>query len=260
MKRRRPAIIEFRGVEVRRGLKPALVDFSVKIHGGESVAILGPNGSGKSTFIRTITRESYPYEGQVRLFGADKWDVFRLRSRLGIVANELQLRFHRGVTVRDVALSGYFSGVGIWPNNRVTPEMEKGARRALRFLGIDALAGRAMDEISSGEARRALIARSLVNDPEALILDEPTNSLDLSATAQFQSALRKVIRSGKTVILATHHLHDIVPEIRRVVFIKDGRVAGEGPKDLLLTSESVSRLFGRRLTVAHRRGYYHVEP
>src|SRR6516162_6327171 len=177
-------LIEFEHVSVMRGATLALDGISLKIGAGEHVAIIGPNGCGKSTFIKVITRECYPLvrEGSwLKILGEDRWNVFELRTLLGIVSRDLMAFCTRDVTGLDLVLSGFFSSIGIWPHHQVTAEMRERAARALKELEVPHLAGRCTDEMSSGEARRVLLARALVHDPRALILDEPSTALDLFA-------------------------------------------------------------------------------
>lgn len=245
-----------------RGDRIALQDLTLRVDVGEHVAILGPNGSGKSTLVKTITRECYPLyrDGQssLRILGEDKWDVFDLRSIMGIVSNDLMQSCTRDFKGREIVLSGFFSSVGIWPHHVVTPAMEAKADQLLSLLEIEHLADRYVDELSSGEARRVLIARALVNEPKALVLDEPTNSLDFHATFELRNILRKIAQSGTSVILVTHHLPDLIPEISRVIMIKDGRLLRDGAKRETLTSESLSELFGIRAELVERDGYYQL--
>src|SRR5271165_4888863 len=115
-----------------------------------------------------------------------------------------------------------------------------------------------MTEMSSGEARRILIARAMVHDPLALLLDEPSNSLDLYATLELRALLRKLARSGIGILIVTHHLPDIIPEICRVILLKDGRVFADGVKTDLLTAERLAELFGVPVELGKRDGYYHL--
>src|SRR5438874_7269578 len=216
-----------------RGKTLAVNDVSLKIGVGEHVAILGPNGCGKSTLIKAITRECYPLfrEGSsVRIMGRDRWNVFELRQMLGIVSSDLMNSCTRKVTGRDIALSGFFASIGIWPHQQVTPEMHKKAEEALAMLEVSHLADRFTDEMSSGEARRVLLARALVHDPHALILDEPSTALDLFAQHELREILRKLAKSGTGIIMVTHHLSDLIPEIERVILMSRGRIAADGPK------------------------------
>ena len=158
----------------------------------------------------------------------------------------------------EIVLSGFFGSVGIWPYHHVTPEMEQKARGVMDLLEIAHLAARNTNEISSGEARRMLIARALVHDPQALILDEPTTSLDLRATYELREILRKLARNGIGMIMVTHHLPDIIPEMERVVLLAHGRVCRDGPKHQVLTAPALREVFGIPVEVLERDGYYHV--
>lgn len=254
-------LFEFSNVTVIRGDKRVLDGITLSINEGENVAILGPNGAGKSSLIKAITREYYPVvlEKPVtfRVRGEETWDVFSLRSFIGIVSNDLQYTFTRSITGREVILSGFFSSIGLF-NRVITPEMESKSDEIITFLGISHLKDRPMNEMSSGEARRFLIGRALVSDPAALILDEPTNSLDFSALYTFRRTLRTIAQSGTGIILVTHNLHDIIPEIDRVVMMKNGQICGDGKKAEMLVDEKVSRLFSVPVQVKEETGWYYA--
>jgi iron complex transport system ATP-binding protein len=254
-------LLEFENVTVFCGTKKVLDSLSITVSSGENIAILGPNGAGKSSFIRTILREFYPVAGDgrviFRIHGQDVWDVFELRSTIGIVSNDLQYTFTRPVSGREVILSGFFSSVGLF-NRTVTPAMDRKADEILAFLEIEHLKDRPMTAMSSGESRRLLIGRALVHNPKTLILDEPTNSLDLHALHTFRETLRKIARSGTGIILVTHNLHDIIPEISRVMLMKDGRFCGDGPKRGMLTDAKIGNLFHVPLHVREEGGYYYA--
>ncbi len=264
-----PPLLDFHNLRVMRGQKIALDDFSLRIGADEHVAILGPNGCGKSTLIKTITRECYPVvqndvRGDVRenswmkLLGHETWDVFKLREHMGIVSNDLMLSCTGDASGRDVVLSGFFSSTAIWPNHTVDPEKIKLADAALADLKIFHLADRPVCEMSSGEARRVLIARALVHKPGALLFDEPCNSLDLSAQKSVRQTMRTLANSGRAIILVTHELADIVPEIGRVVLMNHGRVVADGPKKEILQVDRLAALFGVSVEMAHRDGHYHL--
>lgn len=240
-------------------MRPALDRVCLRIAQGEHTAILGPNGSGKSTLIKAITREEYPRyptESSLRILGRETWRVEELRNMLGIVTNDLVATCTQPYPVREIVLSGFFSAVGIWPWHQVTPEMEAATDDALAFVGLSGLASRPMTEMSSGEVRRAVIARALVHRPQALILDEPSNSLDIVAFRELHTMMRRLSGNGITVVLVTHHLPDIIPEIGRVICLKDGRVFRDGPKAEVLRSETLSDLFGVALEVNARDGHF----
>jgi len=255
-------LIDFQNVTVRRGDRIALDGVTLSIAQGENVAILGPNGSGKSTLIKTIARDLYPLikpePWSLRILGSDRWNLFDLRNRLGLVSNDWMQMCARDCSGFEIVLSGFFGSVGIWPCHAVSLEMEQKARAVMELLEIDRLAERATNEVSSGEARRILIARALVHDPGTLIFDEPSSSLDLRAGRELRDILRKLAGSGIGIVMVTHHLPDIIPEMRRVVTIRDGRIHGDGPKRQALTSAALSRLFGVPVEVLERDGYYHV--
>ena len=256
-----PALLDFRHVTVMRGDKTALHNITLRIAAGEHVAILGPNGSGKSTLIKTITRECYPLilpGSSLTVLGRSSWNVFELRTLLGIVSNDLMSASTRDITGMDAILSGFFSSIGIQPYHQVTPEMLEKARTVLDLLEVPHLAEREMTAMSSGEARRILIGRALVHDPLALLLDEPSNSLDLRSALELRAILRKLAKAGTGILLVTHYLSDIIPEVDRVILLRDGRIFADGAKDLLLTTERLTELFGLPVELMERDGHYHL--
>lgn len=254
-----PALLDFRKLRVMRGQKTVLDDFSLRIEADEHVAILGPNGCGKSTLIKTITRECYPVardESSMSILGQEAWDVFQLRTALGIVSNDLMLSCTGDACGRDVVLSGFFSSTAIYSNHLVNPGHLALANAVLSDLKISHLADRPVCEMSSGEARRVLIARALVHKPRALLFDEPCNSLDLAAQQNLRRTMSSLARSGTAIILVTHELADIVPEIQRVVLMSKGRVVADGPKEEILQVERLAALFGVSVEMARRDGHY----
>ena len=254
-------LIDLRRVSVMRGFNLALRDISLTIGAGEHVAILGPNGCGKSTLIKTITRECYPLarpESSISILGRSRWNVVELRSMLGIVSNELMTQCTREITGYDIVLSGFFSSIGIWPNHEVTAAMRVKTDEVLALLDAPHLAAKPVDEMSSGEARRMMIGRALVHGPRALLLDEPSTSLDLFAQHELREMVRKLAQSGIGILLVTHHLSDIIPEIERVIMMRGGQIVGDGPKDQMLTAAGLRDLFGVDVQLAERGGYYHL--
>lgn len=254
-------LLEFNNITVTRDRKKILDSISIKIYPGEHIAILGPNGAGKSSFIKTITREYYPLmqakNSVFKIWGRDIWNIFDLRTTLGIVSNDLQYSFERDMSGMEMILSGFFSSIGLY-RQLVTPEMRKKAKEIMEFLEVSSLKDRSLTQMSSGEARRFLIGRALVHDPKALILDEPVNSLDLHALHKFRQILGKLSRSGIGVILVTHNLSDIIPEISRVILMKEGKFYRDGKKAELLTDQNISKLFNIRLKVKKIKGYYYA--
>jgi iron complex transport system ATP-binding protein len=252
-------LLEFENVSVQLGSRLALNRLNLTIRSGEHVAILGANGSGKSTLIKLITRECYPLlqpASHLRILGQKNWNIFDLRSHLGVVSNDLMAKCTRDITGRELVLSGFFGSIGIWPNHHLLPDMEEAAEQAMARLEVTHLANRWLDELSSGEARRLLIARALIHHPDTLLLDEPTTSLDLAAQREMRDHMRALAASGVGLLLVTHHLEEIVPEIERVVLLRRGSIFADGPKCDLLNSSRLSALFGVPLEVSEAGGFY----
>jgi iron complex transport system ATP-binding protein len=255
-------LIEFQQATVTHGARIALNNLTLSIAAGEHVAILGPNGSGKSTLIKTITRDCYPRQRPgppaVRILGEEVWNIFDLLPLLGIVSNDLLAKSNWHISGMEVVLSGYFSSIGIWPNHTVTTAMKEGARGIMKRLGIAHLSDQSILEMSTGEARRCLIGRALVHNPTAILLDEPSASLDLAAAAELHGSMRRLAHSGTGIILVTHHLPDIIPEIERVILLKQGGLFADGPKSEILTEPMLSKLFGARVDLTERDGCYNA--
>jgi iron complex transport system ATP-binding protein len=255
-----PPLIELRNISVARNGRTVLHNLNLRIEAGEHVAIMGPNGSGKSTLIKTITREFYPLreEGSsMTLFGHETWDNSKLRSMMGIMTSDIAGFYERYVTGGDAVLSGFFGSVGLARHHKVKPGMRKKTAELLEMLEISHLDDRVINEMSSGEVRRVMIARALVHEPKALLFDEPSNSLDVHAQTELRHTMSKLAQSGIALLLITHNLPDVVPEIERVIFMRDGRIVGDGGKPELLTAERLGSLFGCPVQVTKHDGYFH---
>lgn len=248
-----------RNVSVARGDAVVLHDINLSIRTGEHVAILGPNGCGKSTLIKTITCECYPIVGpgtSIHLLGRDRWDVSQLRRHLGVV--EANFPGERTPVTRglDAVVAGFFSASTLWPNLHVTPEMRERAHAALGRMQATHLEQKLVGQMSAGEQRRVLIARALVHEPEMLLLDEPSNALDIAAQRELRESLRRVARQGTGIIMVTHHLADILPEIDRVIMMRDGRIAADGAKDELIEAKKLRDIFGTNVHISQKDGFY----
>jgi len=268
--------LQLSGASVILGATRVLDNLTLSIDVGEHAAILGPNGAGKSTLMRLLTLQQYPLmerEGfsqaaedglpPIRLFGRDRWNVFELRSQMGIVSADLHDRFVHGnsngvVNALDAVASGFFATHGLFAHQRVTAVMKAQSLEALDRIGASALATRTLDTLSTGEARRVLIARALVHAPKVLVLDEPTRGLDLVARHAFMERVRDVARQGTTILLVTHYVEEIIPEIDRVVLLERGRIAFDGSKREVLTGPRLSQIFAGPLVVHQAADYYHV--
>jgi iron complex transport system ATP-binding protein len=263
-------VLDLIDASVIKADRPILNGLTLTIHAGEHTAIVGPNGAGKSALVRLLTHEDRavaPPDGTspVRVFGDDRWDVFELRSQLGIVSADLHQRFVAGnsegrIRGEAAVLSGFLASDGILRYGAVTDDMRRRAAAALERMGAGHLAMRWMDELSSGEARRVLLARALVTSPRALVLDEPTTGLDLVARHDFMERVRQIARDGTTIILITHHIDEIIPEVERVVLLKEGRIAATGLKRSMLTAERLSALFNAPIAISEDDGYFYARP
>lgn len=249
-----------RHVSVARGENVVLHDVSLRIANGEHVAILGPNGCGKSTLIKTITCQCYPIvtpETELLLLGRKRWDVSQLRAHLGVVAAELPGERTPVTPGLDAVVAGFFSASTLWPNLQVTAEMRERARQALELMQAEPLAAKLVGQMSAGEQRRIMIARALVHRPEMLLLDEPSNALDLAAQRELREALRRVARQGVGILMVTHHLADILPEIDRVILMREGHIFADGAKRDLLTAGTLQTLFGVEMRLEERDRFWH---
>ncbi len=274
------SLLELNDASVVLGGARILDRLTLSIPVGEHTAILGANGAGKSTLIKLLTLQLYPAvedperEGAaeregfsraspIRVFGQDRWNVFELRSRLGIVSADLHDRFVHGnsngvVTGLDAVVSGFFATHGLFGHQQVTAAMRREAITALERVDAGRLARATLDTMSTGEARRVLIARALVHHPAALVLVEPTRGLDLVSRHHFMERVRAVAREGTTILLVTHHVDEIIPEIARVILLRRGAIARDGAKADVLTGEYLSHAFDAPLAVEHSGGYFHV--
>ena len=263
-------VLELHDATVIRDDCRILDRISLTINPGEHTAIVGPNGAGKSFLTRLLSHEERPVlpedgASPIRVFGSDNWDVFTLRAQLGIVSAEMHHRFVSGnnegrVRGEAAVLSGFLASQGILRYGSITPEMRQRAADALALMGASHLAGRWLDAMSSGEARRVLLARALVTAPRALVLDEPTTSLDLASRHDFMERVRQIARAGTTLILVTHHIEEIVPEIERIILLRNGRILASGPKRSVLTADHLTDLFEMPITLEEEDGYYYARP
>ncbi len=260
-----PPLLEIDEATVSRDGHPALDRLSLRIAAGQHTAILGANGSGKSTLVQLVARQLYPLapgdgRSPVRVFGRNRWNVAELRGLLGIVSPALQHEYTTDtpLEVFDAVVSGFFAARGLWLDHPVTDAMRQRAIAALAQLEAGHLAGRAMASLSTGEARRVLIARALVHRPRALLLDEPCAGLDLASRRRFLEVLRALARGGTTLLLVTHHIEEIVPEIRQVLLLKQGRVLRQGDKVATLTDAALGEAFDMPIRVTRHGDWYHA--
>jgi iron complex transport system ATP-binding protein len=266
---RMDSIVELGHVHVARGDKLVLHDLSLRIERGEHLAILGPNGCGKSTLLKTITCELYPLvrpETSVRIMGRERWDLTELKRRMGVVAAELPGRQTLSITGLDAIVTGFFSSSILWPNLTVTDRMRERAEDILIQVNAENLRATPVGEMSAGQQRRIMIGRAMAGtssesgegNAQMLLLDEPSNALDLAAQQDLREMLRGLAQKGIAILLITHHIADILPEIDRIVMMNAGRIVADGSKEELLTANQLGKLFGREIALIERDGYWNA--
>ena len=262
----REPLIELEHVHVARGNNVVLHDVSLRIGRGEHVAILGPNGCGKSTLLKTMTCELYPIvkpETRVRLLGRERWDLTELKRRMGVVSPELPGKPTLHTSGFDAVVTGFFSSSTLWPNLHVTDAMRERAEEILTLVGAEDLREKPVGQMSAGQQRRVMIGRALAGasvdgEVQMLLLDEPSNALDLAAQHDLREMLRGLAQRGVAIVMITHHIADILPEMQRVVMMRDGRIVADGGKSELLTESRLSELFGREITLTERDGFWNA--
>jgi len=256
-------IVEIKNAKVYRAQTKVFENLNLSFELGVNTAVLGPNGAGKTTLLKLITREISPVvsdNSSISLFGENKTNIWELRKKIGVVSHEFQNDYLALATGEEVVLSAFFGSVGIHGHHVVSEDHREKAWQIIERLKLQNLAKKQYLQLSTGQQRRLLLARALVHKPQVLIFDEPTNGLDISASIQIIEQMRSLSQQGITLLLVTHHLQEIIPEIQRVIMLKDGSVYKDGDKNTLMKSENLSSLFQIPLTVQNQNGYFQVIP
>lgn len=256
-------ILDITRADIYRGLNKVFDNLNLSIPVGQNTAIIGPNGAGKTTLLRTISRDLYPHLGKggsMQIFGQSSWSVWELRKRLGIVSLDLQQNFNPFTEGAGVVRTGFFASLANFTHQKVTERQLAIADQRMEELGISELRDRNYLKMSTGEQRRFLLARALVTDPEALILDEPTTGMDLPSKFQYVHTVGRLIEQGKTIIIVTHHIDEIPPSIKHIVLLKSGQIMVEGPKPDVLNSKNLTELFDVPIRVVEEDGWYRALP
>ncbi len=255
------SFLDLRNVNVMRGNQHVLHDINLSAGIGEQIALLGPNGCGKSTLLKTISCELYPLAGddmRLRIFDRERWDLTELKKRLGVVQNEIPGRPMLKITGYEAVMTGFFSSSTLWPNLEVTDEMHSRVETVMEQIDAASLRHRVFGEMSAGQQRRILIGRALVASSGCLLLDEPSNALDLSAQRDLRELLMVLAERGTTILHITHHIADIIPAMKRVLLMRDGRIVADGAREELLTAAALSDLFETEVRLAEHDGFYHA--
>ena len=255
--------LELRSAEVWLGPRQVFEDLSLTLRLGEPTAVLGPNGSGKSSLIRLLGRSIYPVVkpgSSLRIFGSETVNLWELRRRVGLVSQDQQIAYAAAVPAAEVVLSGFFGSVGLGRPQQPSPAQRQRALELLAEQELADLAERPYGQLSQGQQRRLLLARALVHDPQLLVLDEPLQGLDLPARHRVLASLRRRVQAGTTLLLVTHEIDAILPEIRRCLLLRQGKVLADGTPEEVLRDGPLSALFGTPLRVLSAAGYRQVLP
>ncbi len=261
-------LIELRDVSIERDRTRILDRLNLRIPQNQHVAIVGPNGSGKSTLLKLLMRFFYPsvvdeQSGEVRILGRNEWNVWELRSHLGFVSSEIDHHFTVGRSARLSALqsvlTGFFSAELEPDPVSLTDEMQFEAKRLLQLFQVDSESHKFIGHMSTGERRRILLARALVQQPQAIVLDEPTSGLDIRARAEFLILLNEIANLGTQIVLVTHHVEEILPSIERTILLKAGRIFFDGSTRIALSEKSLTALFNKRIQIDQDgAGFFHA--
>jgi iron complex transport system ATP-binding protein len=254
-----PQVLEFSDVVVRRNGRDIVSHLDWTVADDERWVVLGPNGAGKTTVLQLADTLLHPTSGAVTILGErlGRTDVFELRPRIGFASSAMARRVPPEETVLDVVLTAAFSVVGRWREDY--DDIDE--RRALRVLAewkLDHLADRTFGTLSDGEQKRVQIARAVMTDPELLLLDEPTASLDLGAREELLSLLSGYAQAPTTpaMVMVTHHVEEIPVGFTHVLLLRDGEVVASGALGEALTPENLTATFGLQIALTHEAGRY----
>ena len=260
-----PAEIVLEHIDLYLGDTHALRDLNWRMQPGENWAMLGPNGAGKSALLKLLAGDHFPVprsDAQYRVCGFDRLtpgtNVWDLKRCLGIVSPELQGRYDPATPGLNVVLSGFFSSNGLYEST--TDEQNKAALSAMERIQAGHLAERSLGNMSYGEARRLLIARSLIHDPPLLVFDEPTNGLDMGTAESFLTSIGELAAQGHALLIVTHHLHEIIPALTHVAIMRNGRIDHAGEKNEIMHATMFEDLYGLSLDLHKRDGRYWALP
>ena len=254
-----PSALDFTDVVVRRDGRNIVDHVTWQVADDQRWVVLGPNGAGKTTLLQLADTLMHPTSGAVSILGETlgRTDVFELRPRIGFASSAMAKRIPREETVLNVVLTAAYSVTGRW--NEQYENIDE--RRALRVLGewkLDQLADRTFGTLSDGEQKRVQIARAVMTDPELLLLDEPTASLDLGAREELLSLLSGYASSPTTpaMVMVTHHVEEIPVGFTHVLLIRDGAITAAGPIEEILTADALTEAFGMPIVLSSDGGRY----
>lgn len=250
--------IKLKNVSIIRDQKYLLKNISFQLNQNENLAIIGRNGSGKSFLLKVLSTNIYPSLGEVEIFGKNTigMSIWDFRKKIGFVNNDLEY-YNRDILVRDVIASGFFSSIGVW--EKLEAWQDERINEILDFFDIKNLESRIFKTLSCGEQKKILISRAIVFSPKILILDEPCNGLDLASKVQFLHEIEKLVNSGINLILVSHNIDEILPSIKKIIFLKHGEIYNSGYKENLMNRENLKKVLDIDINVKEKNGFYYSE-
>jgi len=252
-------VLELADVTVRRGQATLLDSVSWIVHDDERWVVLGPNGAGKTTLVQLCSAQIHPTSGVAGILGEvlGTVDVFELRPRIGFTSAAMAERIPRSERVRDVVVSASYGVVGRWREEYDDLDHER-AHALLVEVGAGKLLDRTFGTLSEGERKRVQIARSLMTDPELLILDEPAAGLDLGGREDLVSTMSVLAddATSPAIVLVSHHVEEVPPGFTHALMLREGRVVVQGPVAEVMTAENLTATFGMSLQLSVEDGRY----
>ena len=245
-------LIDFRDVTLRRGARTLVGPVNWQVELDERWVVIGPNGAGKTSLLRIAAAMEYPSTGTAAVLGErlGRVDMSELRQRVGLSSSALSQRIPDGEVVRDLVVSAGHAVLGRWRERYEDVDYER-AIDTLESLGAEHLADRTYGTLSEGERKRVLIARSLMTDPELLLLDEPAAGLDLGGREELVARLTDLAADpdSPALVLVTHHVEEIPPGFSHCLILTEGRTVATGLLRDTLTAENLSAAFGQSIAV-----------
>jgi iron complex transport system ATP-binding protein len=252
-------VLQLSDVSVVRDGNSILSNLDWTVDGDERWVILGPNGAGKTTLLQIAAAMSHPSTGTASVLDGKlgQVDVFELRPRVGFASSAMARRFPAEETVLNVVLTAAYSVTGRWNEDYEDVDLRR-AQRVLAEWKLDHLGNRLFGSLSDGEQKRVQIARSVMTDPELLLLDEPAASLDLGAREELLQLLGGYASSSDSpaIVMVTHHVEEIPRGFTNALLVADGRIVAAGPLAEVLTEDNLERTFGLRIALTETDGRY----
>ncbi|MDO8362530.1 MAG: ATP-binding cassette domain-containing protein [Actinomycetota bacterium] len=249
------AVLKLSQVSFVREARTILAPLTWQVRDAERWLVLGANGSGKTTLLKIASLYEHPSTGTVDVLGErlGRTDVRQLRRRVGYLSASLTVQLRQELRCLDVVMTAKHAALEPWWH-RYTLDDEARALQCLERMGVGWVAQRPLGTVSSGEQQRVLLARTLMNDPGLVLLDEPSARLDLGGREQLVQALSELTLdpAAPPLVLVTHHLDEVPPGMTHVLMLRDGEVVAAGPIDRHLHSAALSQCFGLPLQLERR--------